>query len=658
MNPARRVYIAILGILVWIAGLIAAYYLIHKPVTPDIALGIGKAAWQIIVTFGAISFTGGLGRRILPLQSAPLLVRVALQAALGMGLICLAILAVGVSIGVNAFYAWLGMVVLAGMSWRQIIAWWLDWVGLTIIWRASNGFGRAVAILLTLLLASTLCTALAPPLKFDALVYHLSLPATYLKAGRIYYVAENAFWGMPQLGEMLYTWVIALAGLEAAAIFAWVAGLLALVGMLGFITSLLDTNSAWVALASLLSGHTLASALGWAYVDWLAILFGFGVLACLVYWRLEDRPLCLLLAGVYSGMALGTKYTAGVMLIAGSGAVFWHARKSPWVRSLAQYCLPAVWISMPWWIKNVLATGNPFYPFFFPAGAMTGLRLGFYDLPAWGGWQEVLFLPLSASIGGVEGAPGYSASIGPLLVSLAPFAWLGWRSRTAAGQVAVIMAGSIAVLGLAAWAVASRFSGLLIQSRLYFSFFPALALLAGAGYQGLNSLKLPAVRLGRVVGALILVVIGFSTLQVGMESIRQGNLRVLVEDYSIQDYLEENLGWYARAISAIQELPGKKKVLMLWEPRSLYCIPDCVADELLDRYIRDAWTSADPESILESWRLAGYTHLLYNRLGAGFVRNQDVRYSEGDWKLLDELLAQLPRGMEFGSAYSLYSLSP
>jgi hypothetical protein len=135
-------------------------------------------------------------------------------------------------------------------------------------------------------------------------------------------------------------------------------------------------------------------------------------------------------------------------------------------------------------------------------------------------------------------------------------------------------------------------------------------------------------------------------------------LQLLLSLDTPQSYLEKNLGWYAPVALAVQSLPPGSKVLMLWEPRSLYCVPRCSPDEVLDRWLRELRAGLAPVAILQEWRQAGYTHLLYNRFGAGFVKDQDSRYLPADWQALEYLLAQLPPPADFGAAFQLYSLEP
>jgi hypothetical protein len=105
-------------------------------------------------------------------------------------------------------------------------------------------------------------------------------------------------------------------------------------------------------------------------------------------------------------------------------------------------------------------------------------------------------------------------------------------------------------------------------------------------------------------------------------------------------------------------LPDGARVLTLWEPRGLYCLPKCYPDEVLDRWVIAIRELQDPSLVLQSWENAGYTHILYYKLGAEFIREDDARYRTSDWKALHEFLARLPPPTDIGGVYELYSLAP
>jgi hypothetical protein len=662
-----------LSALLWLAVIVMLYYVNHKPFSPNLAFSLAIAIGRLLVAASLVALGGGIGYRILPYLPLHPLARLATQAAMGLGILSLGILLVASFGGLHFWLGGLSLIVLLVLFRRSVARWAQEWRALWLCWQEANRVGKFLAICLALVAFFTLSMALAPPLKFDALVYHLALPQIYISEGRLVYTPQIMFWGMPQNAEMLYTWAMILAGAEAAAVVGWMFGLLVLVGMLGYGTERLDVDSArgkdggWVSTIVLVSGFTLASALSWGYVDWLVMLFGLSFLVTLDLWLSSAERRYLLLAGVFAGMAFGAKYSGGVLWISGAVVVMWRDRKTPqgMIVHLIQYALAVLVFASPWLVKNLLATGNMVYPFFFPAGSMTTFRQNLYQGgQPWGDWLDVLFTPLRATLLGVEGGPGYSSSIGPLFLGLALCAGLSWSSKSVVHRRAVQLAVLVALPGIIIWMVLGRFSSYLLQTRLYFVLFPGLGFLAGTGYMAIKQFILPGLNLGRIAASLIVLVVGLNTFEVGVDTLRRGAPLVTLGLRSEEGYLGDNWGWFAPVMKTVRELPSGSRVLMLWETRSLYCLPNCEPDEVLDRWLRERHDTANgelrsPQVILQGWREQGYTHLLFHRLGADFIykQNQPI-YQPDDWQTLESLLALLPTLKEFGGAYTLYEIKP
>ena len=659
-SSRKNIFYGVLG-LFWLILVLIGYYYTHKPFTPQEMLGLLLSLWRVLVVFGILSLAGGTGFRILKGSQDQPLSRAIAQAALGLGILGILVLLLGVSVGFNLWLV-LPILLLAGFLLRKsITGWWSSWSVLKDVWKQSGRFGKVAAVFGLLMLTTTFIVSLTPPLEFDALTYHLAIPRTYLLEGRITYLPDNMFWGMPQEMEMLHTLAMSLGGFEAATLLGWSFGFLTLVGIFSFTKERFGINAAWAAVASLLVGQTFSASLAWGYVEWPSMLFATAMIIALDDWLGNIKPGSIVLAGIFAGMGLATKYTAGILLLAGLVVILSRFKSLGWqntLKTLLIFGFSATLVFSPWLVKNALATGNPVYPLLFPSGAMDQIRLDFYQKnPAPRPLIEMLLLPWQATIWGVERKVGFSASIGPLLLGLSLLSGIGWRERTKTEKVSILNVAFLTGTCLIIWALVSQAFVYLNQSRLFFSFFPAWAILGGVGFSAIEKLSVEKVRFGRIVSVLVLLIFGFAVFETGVNAPYLAAKNVIFGHRTSNEYIKDHLGWYMPAMQAIRDLPEGSRVLMLWETRSLYCLPKCDPDEVIDRWYHDVRTDATAERIVTSWRGQGYTHLLISLDGELFVRESESRFSLDDWVQLDTLLGELPPPVKFGESYSLYSLN-
>ncbi len=423
----------------------------------------------------------------------------------------------------------------------------------------------------------------------------------------------------------------------------------------------INLTAGWISVACLLGGRSLAASLSWGYTEWLVMLYGVGVFVTLHTWRNAKKEKYLILAGVFAGFALGTKYTAGQLILIGLVLITWegfHYKDRRLLVNLLLFGSIAVLISLPWWVKNWQATSNPFYPLLFPSGAMTQARLDYYTGGIWGNWLDILILPWQVTVWGVEGRAGFSWSIGPLLLGFGTLSWIGWHTRGAEQKRLISTSVITTLTGFVIWALVSRWNGLLIQTRLYAAFFPAWAILGGIGFDALTKLRAAGVRFGRIATIVVLLVIIFNLIEIGGEVSQKAPFMVLGGGMPPASYRARTLGGYEGAMSALETLPSNSRVLMLWETRSLACLPICDPDEIIDRWYDDSLKYTDVEQILSAWRKQKYTHLLLNIKGAEFVRKNDSRINRESWMKLDSILESLPAPEMVSPGYKLYELDP
>ena len=540
----------------WLVIALVGYYYTHKPFTAEFITGAVLMFWRVIVSMGIISIAGGIGAWILSGRvSFPAFTNIALQAALGSGVLGLTVFFIGVTVGFRTLYFVILLLAIGLFTRKHILSWLSQWKQLNGLFNKS-GFVITLALGTGLVLLWTLATALAPPLHFDALTYHLALPRLYLLTGNINYTPDNVFWGMPQQIEMLYTLAMALGGSEAATTLGWGLGMLTLLGLLGYIKEKIDLTAGWVAVACLLGGRSLAISLAWGYTEWPVMLYGLGMIVALDMWRGSSKRNYLIFAATLAGFALGSKYTAGQLLLIGLVIIAWEGFRKHNRHTLANLFLfgaLAAFLSSPWWGKNWLATSNPFYPLLFPSGAMSQARLNYYSGSIWGSWLDMLILPWQVTVWGVEGREGFSWSIGPLLLGFGILFWVGWQARRAEQKRLISTAVIATVTGFIIWAFASRLNGLLIQSRLYAVFFPAWAILGGIGFDSLRNLHAAGIRFGRIGAAVLLMVFTFNLVELGGDFSQKSPFAVMSGSMSPASYRTRNLGSYDQAMTALGE---------------------------------------------------------------------------------------------------------
>jgi hypothetical protein len=675
----RKIFLPLIALL-WLFFVLILYYSGHKPADPEQFLALLTAFWRLAVVAILAALAGGLGARLWNGGTLHPLARLALQAGLGFGLLALGVLGVGATIGLPFWLPWLVLVALVVLLRKSILAWLKNWQGLGEAWHESGPFERVLAGLLGVIFIVTLGVALAPPVQFDSLMYHFVMPNAYLRDGRVGYLPWIAMSGMPQNSEMLYTWAIALGGDPAAAVLCWSFGLLSALGLWGVLRQALDVRAAWVGVTALLAGFTPAWLLSAGYVEWLVFLLALGTLVFLIAWRGDGTRRNLLMAGLFTGLAVGSKYPTIVLALTGVAVLAWHTWKRPaaFLKAGLTYGLAALAAALPWFLKNILSTGNPVYPFFFISGAMTPVRMQVYqNSPAWGNWLDLVFLPIRATYMGFEAGGGYMFAPGVLLLGLGALAWLAFPSPGGRGQgegssssyppseggaggdssYLFSTAATLAIAGCVLWAVGNQFSGNLLQTRFYFSIFTAFAVLAAFGDWGLRRLQFGQVRMGRLAAALILLALSFTTIEVTLAGLRTGAPQAVLGIKNQETYLAENLGWLQPAMKMIRELPEGQRVQLIYEPRSLYCAPRCMPDEILDRWKR-AWLSlGDPVAIRQSFHQEGITHLLVYSDGVKFLmENPDPHHPLSDLEALEAFLSTLPAPVSFGDVYKLYSL--
>jgi len=661
-------------VVLWCFALVAGYFGLHKPaggaVAGGLLLTIGSALLWLLIALLAAALGRRLAGRLLAAEEP--FVRLALSCGLGLGLLSIVLMIMGMLGLLARWQVLLALLALALFAlpafpgtWRDARSWRLP--------RTEARWQRWFLIYGIASLGLTLLVALAPPVKWDSLVYHLTAPRLYLEASRIGHPIDVPYLGFPALGQMHFLLAL-LFGLDrAAALFHFGYGLMALIVTVALAKRVFGETAGWYAAAVLLSVPGFFSVIAAPYVDIALLFYTSAGFYFLMRWREaylagEAERGWLLLLGLFLGFAGGLKYTAVATPLAFALSILWTARGAGPAKATGRVALVALMALLAvaiWLLENWLTTGNPVYPFFSDQGIYwDAWRHWWFDRPGTGlastaPWR-LLTAPFEATVAGSEGSALYDATVGPLLLmglGLLPVIWrqLPQPARRTAGHM-LLLAG----LNYALWLYGLARSALLLQSRLLFPIFGLLAVLAGAGFAGTGTLRRPQFDAGWLVRTVVVGALALLLFIQAVEFLAIRPLPVLAGLETRDSYERRQLGVYADVMAALNELPEGSRVLFLWEPRSYACrAVACLPDTLLDRFLHQThhW-QRDAAAIAADWRAQGFTHVLWHESGMRFLVEQGLDpFTPADLTTFEALQTRYLEPVQvWNNAYTLYRL--
>ncbi len=266
-------------------------------------------------------------------------------------------------------------------------------------WRACSLLGRAAAIGVSVIGLASLLNTMTPAWSYDALMYHLPAPLKYLEFGRLVLLPDMWQANGPMGIEMLNAYGLALGSASIARLVHLTYAVLLVLATFAFAHRFLDARLAWLS-ALMLVGIPIFPIWGTiANIDMAWALYEFLSVYALLVWVHSQRQGWGALSASSAGLALSTKYlglagaaTVGVILI------IWMllTRAVSW-RDLGRFVLLTITFGCPWYLLNLVRTGNPIYPFIWGGPGWDQERLGYLMtyLRSFGGPNALWLLPLA-----------------------------------------------------------------------------------------------------------------------------------------------------------------------------------------------------------------------------------------------------------------------
>lgn len=236
-----------------------------------------------------------------------------------------------------------------------------------------------VSLLLIFVLIA-LVRALSPEVGADALIYHLAIPLSFLRTGKIAVDQEWTTTGYPLMTEMLFGIGLSLHRPILAKLFHFAFGVLAALAVYAVTKEAMasDTHEPgqkrraglWAA-AIFFMTPVFGFQLGTANVELAQAFYALLLAFCLIKHARQPMQIrWLFLGGLMAGLTVAAKYNGLFFILGGGLSVFIGTARSTAkhrlltaLRQSSLFLIVAIISFGPWWIKNLILLDNPVYPF-------------------------------------------------------------------------------------------------------------------------------------------------------------------------------------------------------------------------------------------------------------------------------------------------------
>ncbi|OGR42322.1 MAG: hypothetical protein A2X35_01050 [Elusimicrobia bacterium GWA2_61_42] len=308
----------------------------------------------------------------------------------------------------------------AGLAWKELLAFWRE---------ERSAFDSVLLAILAVTVISNIFFNYAPPTGEDELIYHLSLPARYLRHGRIFNDPYDPFSGFFLTLNLAYIPLMALKSALTAKLLSVFFGVMDCALLYFLARTFVGARYALLAAALFYTSPMTIGLSGTGKID-LGLTY-YALLAFFSWLRYKDAAapgaekkwliLFMFAAGALAAGKMTGPFFAvalGLML----GGVLLVKKKTPagCLRLLGAYGLVVTAFLLPWLVKNLVWTGNPLYPARLPWGlpydeafscllsakaSVSPLALAekyFFDLITGTGYVIAAFLPVYLFLGGKD----------------------------------------------------------------------------------------------------------------------------------------------------------------------------------------------------------------------------------------------------------------
>jgi len=490
--------------------------------------------------------------------------------------------------------------------------------------QTDREFHRFCVLTLAALAVLALILALAPPVKTDALVYHLALPKAYLEHHGVINLPNSMYSFFPLLFEMVFLFAMTFGVESLPALCGLGMAFLLLLGLTIFFRQYLSPRLVWYVPLLFFSTPTFFEISASAYVDLALAGFMFFTFYAWDRWRETRRSYWFFYMAVCAGAAWATKLTGLIVLpLAVLGIVLAGRTDTTPGRVVKQVLIfggIVVLFMAPWWIRNFLYSGNPFLPLLMPL-------LGGEDHVNWDAQRALMFdqyvklfgmgrglwdmflLPYNLTFHAEPHSLKFDGRIGIVFFLLIPALIAGlWKPRPPRVAALGVFAGVLLLF----WFIYFQYVRFLAPA------FMALTLLCVAGLDrvtrprsGEHTSHLP----GKIYLGVLALGVLFNVSLI-WDTWHQKNPGLYVAGQETRDqYLSRNIPRYPM-YRAMNGLDPEAKVLLVYMGNLGYLAERPFhSDSVFEAHTLQAMLARDasPEGLRRQLKNLGITHLMFDR---------------------------------------------
>ena len=488
-----------------------------------------------------------------------------------------------------------------------------------------RGFQGFNILILAVLVTLAFILALAPPVKIDALVYHLAIPKAYLEHHGIVNLPNNMYSFFPLLFDMVFLFAMTFGVESLPALCGLGMTFLLLMGLGVYFRQYLSPRLAWFVPVLFFSTPTFFEISASAYIDLALAGFIFFTFYAWDRWRETRLPFWFFYMVLFAGAAWSTKLTGLIILpLVVLGITLEGKKDNNPARVLKHIAIFSgiVFLFMaPWWLRNYLYSGNPFLPLLmqFLGGAdrvnWDPNRAAMFDfyVKQFGmgrGFWEALLLPYNLTFHSEPHSLKFDGQIGIAFFMLIPALIVGlWKPRSSRWiPLAVVFTVLIFF-----WFVYFQYVRFLAPA------FTVLALLCVAGLGKITRPKSDGGSTPHWMSQILLGVVACGIL-FNVNLIRESWQKKAPGKYvtgeeTRDQYLTRNIPRYPM-YQAMNQLDPKAKVLMVYMGNLGYLAERPFhSDSVFEAHTLQTLLEQDisPDGLRNQLKSMGFTHLMFDR---------------------------------------------